>query len=304
MIFACVIGCDKGMRKQRTIKRAVSFRGIGLHTGRMTEVILKPAPRDTGVVFYRVDRDTVIKASLGNVVDTAFATTLGFNATRVKTVEHLLSVFAGLGIDNVLVEIDGPEVPILDGSSTKLVDVVLEAGIVKQAQKMPYIRIKRPFVFKDGNAEIVALPYEGQKISYRIFFRHSLFNIQDISVELDEETYIKEIAPARTFGFLKNIEMLRANGLAQGGSLENAVVIDDNGVLNDELRYDDEFVRHKVLDLIGDFSLAGYPIYGHIIAEKAGHSSHIRFLRKLLSSVDVWEFISSQSELIHHYAFV
>ncbi len=293
------------MRKQRTIKRVVSFSGIGLHTGRMTRVVLKPAPRDTGVVFFRVDRDTVIKASLGNVVDTAFATTLGFNGTRVKTVEHLLSVFGGLGIDNVLVEIDGPEVPILDGSSTNLVDIVLEAGIVKQAQKKPYIRIKRPFRFRDGNAEIIAMPYEGRRISYRIFFKHSHFGMQDISVELNEETYVREIAPARTFGFLKNVEMLRANGLAKGGSLENAVVIDDHGILNDDgLRYDDEFVRHKVLDLIGDFSLAGYPIYGHIIAERAGHSSHVRFLRKLLSAVDAWEFVSSEPELTHQYALV
>jgi len=290
---------------QRTIKRAVSFSGIGLHTGRHTTVVLKPAPRDTGVVFFRTDRDTVIKASLGNVVDTAFATTLGFNGTRVKTVEHLLSVFVGLGIDNIMVEIDGPEVPILDGSSTRLVDIILEAGIVKQAKRRPYIRIKKPIAFRDGNAEIIAMPYNGRKISYSIYFRHSLFGVQNISIELDEETYIKEIAPARTFGFLKNVEMLRANGLAKGGSLDNAVVIDDNGILNKGgLRFQDEFVRHKVLDLIGDFSLIGYPIYGHIIAEKAGHSSHIRFLRKLLSSVDAWEFISRESELTEQFATV
>ncbi len=293
------------MRLQRTIKRAISFSGIGLHTGRHTTVVLKPAPRDTGVVFFRTDRDTVIKASLGNVVDTAFATTLGFNGTRVKTVEHLLSVFVGLGIDNIMVEIDGPEVPILDGSSTRLVDIILEAGIVKQAKRRPYIRIKKPIVFRDGNAEIIAMPYDGRKISYSIYFRHSLFGVQNISIELDEETYIKEIAPARTFGFLKNVEMLRANGLAKGGSLDNAVVIDDNGILNKGgLRFQDEFVRHKVLDLIGDFSLIGYPIYGHIIAEKAGHSSHIRFLRKLLSSVDAWEFISREPELTEQFATV
>ncbi|RMG72333.1 MAG: UDP-3-O-acyl-N-acetylglucosamine deacetylase [Nitrospirae bacterium] len=293
------------MRNQRTIKKEVQFRGVGLHTGRETSVTLKPAPSNTGVVFYRVDRDTVIKAGLGNVVDTAFATTLGYNGTRIKTVEHLLSVLAGLGIDNILIEIDGPEIPILDGSSSPLVDVVLEAGILKQGSKKPYIKIKRPFHFKDGKAEITALPFDGRRISYRIFFKHSHFGLQDISLELDEETYVKEIAPARTFGFLKNVETLRANGLAKGGSLDNAVVIDENGILNEEgLRFDNEFVRHKVLDLIGDFSLIGYPIYGHIIAEKAGHSSHIRFLRKLLSCVNVWEFVSTEPELTRQLALV
>ncbi len=287
------------------MKNTVSFEGIGLHTGRLSRVTLKPAPRDTGVVFIRTDRRTIIKANVAAVVDTAFATTLGYNGTRIKTVEHLLSTLAGIGIDNVIVEVDGPEIPILDGSSTELVSIILHAGISKQGKRRPYIRITKPIVLDDGHAAVVAIPCNGRRITYSIQFKHHIFDIQNLSLYLDEEVFISEIAPARTFGFLKNVEMLRANGLAKGGSLQNAVVIGDSGILNKTgLRFNDEFVRHKMLDLIGDLSLIGYPIYGHIIAERAGHSSHIRFLRKMLSSVDSWEFVSQDAEFTHSYAYV
>ncbi len=285
------------MRLQRTIAKPVSFEGVGLHTGRVTRVTLKPAPEDTGVVFIRSDRKTVIKADVGAVVDTAFATTVGFNGTRIKTIEHLLSTVAGLGIDNVIVEVDGPEIPILDGSASELVRIFLTAGMVEQERTLSCIMITKPVVLKDGHAEVMAVPCSGRRITYSIHFKHHSFGTQSLSLDLDEEAFIKEIAPARTFGFLKNVEMLRANGLARGGSLDNAVVIGDKGVLNETgLRFDDEFVRHKILDLVGDLSLAGCPIYGHIIAERAGHSSHVRFLRKLLSSVDSWEFVSQKRE--------
>ena len=268
----------------------VKFEGTGLHTGRPSTVVLKPAPRDTGIVFIRTDRSTIVKAHIGAVVDTAFATTIGYNGTRIKTVEHLLSTLSGIGIDNIIVEVNGPEIPILDGSSTELVSIILDAGISKQGKKRPYIRITKPIILDDGHAEIMAVPYNGRRVTYRIHFKHRIFDMQNLSLDLNEEVFIKEIAPARTFGFLKHVEMLRANGLAKGGSLDNAVVIGDNGILNKTgLRFNDEFVRHKILDLIGDFSLIGYPIYGHIIAERAGHSSHVRFLRKLLSSVNSWE---------------
>lgn len=293
------------MRLQRTIKNIAYFEGIGLHTGRLCRVTLKPAQRDTGIVFLRNDRKTIIKAHLGAVVDTAFATTIGYNGTRIKTVEHLLSTLAGLGIDNVIVEVDGPEIPILDGSSTELVSIVLSAGISKQAKKRSYIKIIKPIILNNGHSEMMAIPYNGSYITYNISFKHPVFSAQSLSVELNEENFIREIAPARTFGFLKNVEMLRANGLAKGGALKNAVVISDGGIVNKSgLRFSDEFVRHKILDLIGDLSLIGYPIYGHIIADRAGHSCHIKFLRKLLSSVDSWELVSQETELIHNYAFV
>ncbi len=294
------------MRLQRTIKETVKFSGIGLHTGRPATVTLKPAPRDTGVVFIRTDRKTIIKAHLGAVVDTAFATTLGYNGTRIKTVEHLLSAIAGLGIDNLIIEVNGPEIPILDGSATELVSILLKAGIAKQGKKRPYIQITRPIVLEDGQATVMALPYEGRRISYSLYFKHSQFGAQSLTIDLNEETFITEIAPARTFGFLKHVEMLRANGLAKGGSLDNAIVIDDNGVVNKSgLRFNDEFVRHKILDLVGDLFLFGYPIYGHIVAEKAGHSSHIRFLRKLLMATDSWQLMSEQHEPQEHiFAYV
>lgn len=293
------------MRFQRTIKNEVSFQGIGLHTGRLCKVTLNPSPRDSGIVFYRKDRNTLIKAHIGSVVDTAFATTLGYNGTRIRTVEHLLSVLAGLGIDNVFVEVEGPEIPILDGSSTELVSIILKGGISKQRKKRPYIKITRPIVLDDGHSKVAAFPYNGRRITYNISFKHPLFSSQTKSLELNEETFIKEIAPARTFGFLKNVEMLRSNGLARGGSLDNAVVIDEKGILNEGgLRFQDEFVRHKILDLIGDIALLGHPLYGHIVAEKAGHATHARFVKKLLSSVDSWELVSEETELTHSYAFV
>jgi len=281
------------MRLQRTIKQEVSFEGVGLHTGNHVNVKLKPAPRDTGIIFLRVDKNVMIRAHVGAVADTAFATSLGFNGTRIKTVEHILAATAGLGIDNLLIELDGSEIPILDGSSTGLIDIILKAGIAKQGKKRPFIRIIKPVILEDGHSEVAAFPYEGRKLTYRIHFNHHLLGEQMLSIELNEENFVKEVAPARTFGFLKDVEYLRANGLAKGGSLDNAVVIGENGVLNKSgLRFKDEFVRHKMLDFIGDISLIGFPVYGHIIANRAGHSTNIKFIKKLLASTDCWEIVS------------
>src|SRR5208283_344951 len=269
------------MRLQRTLKKQVLFRGIGLHTGKHTTVRLKPAPRDTGIVFYRTDKGALIRASIASVGETAFATTIGLNGVRIKTVEHLLAAASGLGIDNLVIEVDGPEVPILDGSSTHLVEMILEAGIAKQGKERPVMKITRPLVYKDAHARITALPYEGTRISYYIQFNHQLLGEQEYSLELTEENFIREIAPARTFGFLKDVETLRANGLVKVGSFDNAVIIGEQGVLNATgLRFHDEFVRHKILDAIGDLSLIGFPIEGHVLLEKAGHTANINFLRK------------------------
>jgi UDP-3-O-[3-hydroxymyristoyl] N-acetylglucosamine deacetylase len=280
------------MRSQRTIKNEVSFEGIGLHTGRHAKVTLKPASRDTGITFIRSDKNTVIKAHVGSVIDTAFATTIGRDGAKIRTVEHIMAALAGLGIDNVVIDVNGPEIPILDGSSTELISIVLRAGIAKQGKKRPFLRIRRPVIFDDGNSKIVALPYDGRRITYSIFFNHYGFGEQRLSLEIDEETFAREIAPARTFGFLKDIEYLRTNGLAKGGSLDNAVILGENGVLNSSgLRFKDEFVRHKVLDSIGDFAIIGFPIYGHIVASRSGHSSNIKFLKKLLAFPEAWDLI-------------
>jgi UDP-3-O-[3-hydroxymyristoyl] N-acetylglucosamine deacetylase len=291
------------MRLQRTLKQEVSFEGIGLHTGRYSKVRLNPAPRDTGIIFIRTDKEAMIKASIGSVTDTAFSTTLGYNGIKIRTVEHILAALYGLGIDNLIAEVNGPEIPILDGSSTELISLIIKGGIAKQSKKRPYIRITHPVSFADGHAEIAILPFNGRYITYRIHFNHHLLGEQKMNFEFTEENFAIEIAPARTFGFLKDVEYLKANGFARGGSFDNAIVLGESGILNSSgLRFKDEFVRHKILDLIGDLSLSGFPIYGHIIASKTGHSTNLKFLKKLLSNPDYWELVSEvhqQSALIH-----
>lgn len=281
------------MRLQRTIKKEIVFSGIGLHTGRHATVKLKPAARDTGIVFYRIDKGALIRANIDSVIDTAFATTIGFDGVKIKTIEHLLSAVAGLSIDNLLIEIDGPEIPILDGSSLELTGMLLDGGIAKQGKKMPYIKIIKPVVYEDAHARVVALPFDGTRISFGINFSHHFLGHQELTIDINEANFVKEIAPARTFGFLKDVEMLRANGLAKGGSLDNAVIVGEDGIINKNgLRFKDEFVRHKMLDAIGDMSLIGFPIQGHIMLEKSGHTGNLNFLKKLISSLDCYSFVS------------
>lgn len=285
------------MRLQKTLKQEVSFEGIGLHTGRYSKVHLKPAPRDTGIIFIRTDKELAIKASIGSVTDTAFSTTLGYNGIKIRTVEHILAALAGLGVDNLVVEVNGPEIPILDGSSIELTSLILKGEIAKQSKKRPYIRITNPVILNDGHAEIAAFPHNGRHITYRIHFNHHLLGEQNLSLELTEENFAIEIAPARTFGFLKDVEYLKANGFARGGSFDNAIILGESGILNSSgLRFKDEFVRHKILDLIGDLSLSGFPIYGHIIANKSGHTTNMKFLKKLLSHPDYWELVSEVNQ--------
>jgi UDP-3-O-[3-hydroxymyristoyl] N-acetylglucosamine deacetylase len=288
------------MRLQRTIKREIMFQGIGLHTGKYATVKLKPAPRDTGILFYRSERDALIKAGIGAVIDTAFATTLGYEGVKIRTVEHLLAAAAGLGIDNLFIEVNGPEIPIMDGSATELVGILLDAGIAKQAKKISYLKITAPVEYEDAHSRILALPYDGRAITYHMSFNHKVLGNQELSVEFDEISFAKEIAPARTFGFLKDVEMLRGNGLAKGGSLDNAIIVGDEGVLNTSgLRFHDEFVRHKVLDAVGDLSLAGLPIEGHVIMERSGHTANTNFLKKLLKSSDSYRVISEVDQFAH-----
>lgn len=269
---------------QRTIKREVSLSGIGVHTGKVINLRLIPAPRDTGIIFHRVDKAISIRAKLPFVVDTSFATTIGIDGARVKTVEHLLASLFALGITNLNIEIDGPEVPILDGSAMLFTQALLDAGLAKQGKTKPELKITKPLYYEESRAKIIARPYRGFKITYKIFYEHPLVLEQTLTVEINEQTFIKEIAPARTFGFLKDIQYLLKNGYALGGSLENAIVLDEKGVLNGSLRFKDEFVRHKILDAIGDLSLLGYPLQGHFIFERGGHSAHINFLKFLIET--------------------
>lgn len=281
------------MMLQRTISKEVTFEGRGLHTGEQVVVRLKPAPVDSGIIFYRSDKEVAIKANVYSVVDTSFATTLGFNGAKIRTVEHLLAAVAGLGIDNLFIDIEGPEVPILDGSSTLLTNLILKAGIKKQPKNKYFLVIKKPFSYEDSHSKIIALPYNGYCISYFIKFNHRLLRYQELSIEINEKNFITEIAPARTFGFLKDVEKLRSKGLARGGSLGNAIVIGDDGILNDEgLRFPDEFVRHKILDSMGDLLLTGYSIRGHIIFDRAGHTANINFLKKLFFHSDCFDIVN------------
>jgi len=287
------------MRLQNTIKKEIVVTGKGLHTGTDINMRVNPAPRDTGVIFIRVDKGNVrIKAGVNSVVDTTFATTLASKGIKIGTVEHLLAAFSGLNIDNVYVELDGPEVPIMDGSALPFVNKIIESGIAKQAKPISYIRILEPIVISKGQSQIAVTPYEGTRITYRLFYTHPAFGEQKLGLDITALKFAQELAPARTFGFLRDVEMLRSRGLAKGGSLDNAIVLGEKEVINgNKLRFRDEFVRHKILDAVGDLSLIGPPIWGHIIANKSGHTLHIELLRKILSCRGSWEYVSESSAL-------
>jgi len=285
------------VRMQRTLKKEVKAEGIGLHTGQKCALRLLPAPKDNGLIFHRKDREDYIYANLNSVSDTAYATTLGTNGTSVRTVEHLLAALAGLGIDNLVIEMVGPEVPIFDGSSKTFVGYIMEAGIEDQSSKRPHMKITKPFSFKEGDAEIHALPYDGKSITYQINYPHKLLGNQQMTFECEEESFASEIAPARTFGFLKDVQKLRDSGLAKGGSLENAIILSDSGMINQTaLRYKDEFLRHKLLDFIGDMSLIGFPVLGYLIARRTGHTTNLRFARALYAATSCWEIVAEGEE--------
>jgi UDP-3-O-[3-hydroxymyristoyl] N-acetylglucosamine deacetylase len=269
---------------QKTIKKEILLSGVGIHTGKQINLRLIPAQRDTGIVFYRKDKELSIKAKLPFVVDTLFATTIGIDGIKIRTVEHLLATIYALGITNILIEIDGSEVPVFDGSALKFADAITKTGIAKQGKTMRILKITKPLVYEESHVCIVAKPYKGFRISYKIFYQHPLIMEQSLSLEINEQTFIREIAPARTFGFLKDLTYLFKNGFAKGGSLENAIVLDENKVVSSPLRFKDEFVRHKILDAIGDLSLLGYSVEGHFLFERAGHTSHINFLKTVIES--------------------
>ena len=278
---------------QYTLKKEISFAGIGLHSGNPVKIIVKPAPVDSGIKFVRTDIgvDATVDASLNNVNDTSLATTLASKNVFVGTIEHLMSAFAGLGIDNAIVAVDSDELPIMDGSAGPFVQL-LKKQLKKQKQHKIVMRITKKMLFADGGSKVVVKPAKGFKVTCAINFDHPVINSQTYTLNVNKENYIREIAAARTFGFLEQVEYLRANGKALGGSLENAIVIDKSGVVNDDgLRFGDEFARHKALDLIGDLALLGCPIEGHVVATKAGHTQHVGFMKALAENQDCWELV-------------
>ncbi len=284
---------------QRTLNKEINCSNIGLHTGRKVKMKIKPAGVDTGIVFRRRDLpDTPeIHADFNNVCDTTLATSLGTNGTRVATVEHILSAFSGMGVDNAIVELDSFEVPIMDGSALPFVNLLKEVGTHAQKKAKKMLVIKKPVTVKEGDASATFLPADEFKITYQIDFSHDVIGKQEYSMTFSDEIYEKDISPARTFGFLKEVEYLQAKGLGLGGSLDNAIILDDKKIINkDGLRFPDEFVKHKILDAIGDLFLLGMPIIGHFIAYKSGHRLNNLLLKELTRQRDSWEIISYQDK--------
>ena len=277
---------------QQTIAESVSCSGVGVHSGKKTSIILKPAPENHGIRFRRIDLPSSpdIKALFKNVVDTNFATVLGEKDAIVSTIEHLMAAFIGLGIDNVLVEINAYEIPIMDGSAKEFTSSIKKAGIKKQNALKWYFVVKKLISIHEGDKYVLVTPYSSFKITCSIEFDHDLIGSQKISFDPALDSFEKKISQARTFGFVHELEYLKKMGLGRGGSLENVVVIDNNKVLNKKgLRYKDEFIRHKLLDCLGDFSLLGMPIKGYIRTHKSGHALNHAFINKFLSEKDSWE---------------
>jgi UDP-3-O-[3-hydroxymyristoyl] N-acetylglucosamine deacetylase len=253
---------------------------------------LKPAPADTGVRFRRSDLGGLeVAATVQHVGGINYATGLTRDAVRVDTVEHLLAALVSLGIDNVIVELNSPEVPIMDGSAAPFIYLIQEAGVKQLSSPRRYMKILRPIALSRGDKRIALYPSDHFKVTYSIAYDHPLLRHQSRTLRITEESFVEEIAPARTYTFLKEVEMLRQQGLALGGSLENAVVIGDTGVLNHALRFDDEFVRHKILDVIGDMALVGHPVIGHLVAHRGGHALHTAFAAQVLEETDAWTLV-------------
>jgi UDP-3-O-[3-hydroxymyristoyl] N-acetylglucosamine deacetylase len=283
--------------RQRTLRNKISTTGVGLHSGVRVQVTLRPAPADTGIVFRRVDlRDASdIEARADAVVDTRLSTCVGAGSTRVATIEHLMSALAGLGIDNLYVDLSGPEVPILDGSAGPWVFLLQAAGVEEQRKRKRFLRIREPVRVAQGEKWACLEPFDGFRVDFTIDFPHPVLGAKNARVEIDfaRQSYVREIARARTFGFMHDVEAMRAAGLALGGSLDNAVVLDEFRILNsDGLRYENELVRHKVLDAVGDLYLLGHPLIGGFVAFKSGHALNNELCRALLAQPRAWELVS------------
>lgn len=283
--------------RQRTLRNSIKATGVSLHTGEKVYMTFKPAPVDTGIVFRRVDLDPEmeIPARAENVGDTTLSTTLVVGDVRVATVEHLLAALAGMGIDNAFIELSAGEVPIMDGSAGPFVFLLQAAGVVEQDALKKFVRVKRKITVEDGDKVASLLPFDGFKVSFTIDFDHPVFRDHKAHAELDfsSASFEREVSRARTFGFMHEIEYLRSKGLARGGSVDNAIVVDEFRILNEDgLRYEDEFVRHKVLDAVGDLYLLGHCLIGEFRAYKSGHGLNNATLRALIAQPDAWEMVT------------
>jgi len=284
---------------QRTVQTRTSCTGVGLHSGSKIELTLAPARPNTGIVFVRTDlpRPVEIPARAEYVVDTTMATTIGKDGVRIGTIEHLMAALAGLGIDNCRVELDGPEVPIMDGSAAPFVYLIRSAGIELQRETKRFLVIRKPVTVRDGDKEATFLPAPQFSVSFQIDFDHPLISNQSFRMDFSDRFFDREICRARTFGFYREVEMLKKMGLAKGGSIENAIVIDDFSILNpDGLRFPDEFVRHKILDSIGDVSLLGMPVIGHLVAHKSGHMLNHKLVTQVLADATCHEIVEVGEE--------
>ncbi len=278
------------MGQQQTLASEVSLSGIGLHTGVTVNLRLCPAPVHTGIVFKRTDLEGfTIEAHSRHVARVSYATSLMKKGVLISTTEHLLSALAGAGVDNAVVEVDNLELPIVDGSALPFVNLIRQAGLRQQRARRAYAKVLKPVILEEGTKKIAIYPSETFTVSYSILFPHRVIGAESLDLTPAGESYETEIAPARTFGFLTEVEMLLKSGLVKGGSLENVVVLDEERVLNPEgLRFPDEFCRHKILDLIGDISLFGYPLIGHVVADRAGHAMHAQLVSQLLRQKECW----------------
>ncbi|HEY7820142.1 MAG TPA: UDP-3-O-acyl-N-acetylglucosamine deacetylase [Vicinamibacteria bacterium] len=278
------------MNKQTTLKQEASCSGVGLHSGRKVNLSLKPASAGRGIVFRRLDAGGYeIPASVQYLSHINHATCLSSGGVRIETIEHLLAALHALGVDNVIVELDGPEVPIMDGSATPFIYLIQETGIRMLSAPRSYLTLTRPVSVGDNGRFVAAYPCDRLRLTYTINFDHPLLKHQEYSLEIDESSFVADIAPARTFGFLRDVELMRQSGLALGGSLDNAVVLGETCVLNNPLRFPDEFVRHKILDLVGDLVLLGRPLRAHVVAMRAGHGLHTRLVKAILEAAKTWD---------------
>lgn len=285
------------MTFQRTLRRSIACAGIGLHSGQKATLTLKPAPADTGIIFRRTDLGGLeIPAHVSHVAGISYATVLARDAARVETVEHLLSALVSQGVDNVYIELNTPEVPIMDGSAAPFVYLIREeAGVKKLTTPRKVLKVNRPLTLTHGDKHIALYPANELKVSYTISFDHPLLRHQTRTIAIDEDSFVEEIAPARTFGFLKEVELLRQKGLTLGGSLDNAIVLGETGVLNNTLRFEDEFVRHKILDVLGDLALVGHALVGHIVVHRGGHGLHTAFASHILRERDAWDLVEASA---------
>src|SRR4029434_7438593 len=285
------------MNAQRTLRRPVSCSGIGLHSGNKVTLSLKPAPADYGIRFQRADLGGLeVPATVTHLGGIQLATGLTREAVSVETVEHLLAALTALGIDNAIVELNSPEVPIMDGSAAPFVYLVNEAGVKRLQAPRRYLKVLRPISLTQGDKRIALYPSDHFKVTYSISFDHPLLRHQSRTMRITEESFVEDIATARTYRCLQDVRMLRQRGLALGGSLDNAIVLGETGVLNNALRFEDEFVRHKILDAVGDLALVGYPVIGHLFAHRAGHALHTEFAAKILEETHSWKFVETADE--------